>query len=56
MHTNTLLENLKERPRYRREDNIKRDLTEIVWESRLNSSGSGLDTLAGCCEHGKFKV
>jgi hypothetical protein len=41
------------RPRHRWEDNIRMNLTEIVWESvDWNSSGSGHGPVAGSCEHG----
>jgi hypothetical protein len=42
------------RPMRRREDNIRIDLREIVWEGRcgLASSGSGEGRLAGSSEHG----
>jgi hypothetical protein len=41
------------RPRRRWEDNIKMDLKETEIDGgELDSAGSGLDPVAGLCEHG----
>jgi hypothetical protein len=41
-----------ERPRRRREDNIKMDLREVGWGHGLDQSGSGQGQMAGCCVYG----
>jgi hypothetical protein len=40
------------RPRRRWEDGVKVDLREMVWGCGVDSPGSGLGSLAGCCECG----
>jgi PAS domain-containing protein len=41
-----------ERPRNRREDNIKMDLTEVKWGHKLDRCGSKYGQVAGSCEYG----
>jgi hypothetical protein len=42
------------RPRHRWEDNIKLDLTGIVWEYNPNSVGSRKGPVVGFCENDEY--